>query len=187
MAKLNDIWGQFSTQFKSEWQKASAEPVENGKPVKRVRRKQTSVADEESTGEVGNLVPLTCPKCGGSIQAPEGTNKCFCTFCGTQLFIDDGSRTVTYRTVDEARIKEAEIEKELEFKKLEIEESRRPQRLKIVALLAIVGIGMVVIGSFAGRESGDSDSPWYMVSLIGYFPLLCSIFAGVFLLPINRK
>lgn len=118
------------------------------------------------------LVPIVCSKCGGTIQAPAGEKSCFCTFCGTQLLIDDGSKTVTYRTVDEARIREAEIAQALELKKLEIEETRRTFRLKLALVVAAIGVLMLVGGNFLGHASGDSNSPWYMVAMVGFFPLM---------------
>lgn len=121
------------------------------------------------------LQPITCPKCGGTIQAPVGGKTCFCTFCGTQIYFDDGSRSVTYRTVDEARIKELELERQ----RLELEEQRRPGKAKLIAVLAIIGTLMMVIGTFAGHASGDSDSPWYMIALLGFFPLAAVVFIWI--------
>lgn len=128
-------------------------------------------------GQEGDTVPT---------HVPEGTNKCFCTFCGTQLIVDDGSRTVTFRTVDEARIREAEIEKELELKQLEIEEARRPFRLKLMAVLAIIGLIMLVGGTFLSRMDGDPLSPWGTVALLGFFPLLAVPFVWMGTWPLRR-
>lgn len=41
-------------------------------------------------------------------------------------------------------------------------------------LLAMVGVLMMIIGNFAGAASGDSDSPFYMLAMIGMFPLLAA-------------
>ena len=43
------------------------------------------------------------------------------------------------------------------------------------SLLFIIGITMIIYGFFKGSESGDEDSPFYMVSLMGFIVL----FAGV--------
>jgi hypothetical protein len=42
------------------------------------------------------------------------------------------------------------------------------------ALLLIIGIAMLIFGFFKGSESGDEDSPFYMVSLIGMLLLISS-------------
>lgn len=43
------------------------------------------------------------------------------------------------------------------------------------AILFVIGIAMLIFGFFKGSESGDEDSPFYMVSMMGFFAL----FAGV--------
>ena len=114
------------------------------------------------------LTPISCPKCGGAIQLPPEKGAFYCMYCGTQLAFDDGSITVTHRTVDEARMKEIALEE----KRLLLEEEKRPGRVKTMVTLAIIGASMMILGYFLGHASGDSDSPWFMVSLLGYFPLM---------------
>ena len=118
------------------------------------------------------LQAITCPKCGGVIQAPLHEKTCYCTFCGTQVFFDDGSRTITYRTVDEARIREID----LEARRLELEERNRPKRVKTMIVLAIIGAVLLILGWFAGQASGDPDSAWYMISMLGMFALFGVVF-----------
>ena len=102
------------------------------------------------------LVPYVCPNCGGQVQIPEGTTTCFCTFCGTQIAVDDGSQTFHVHTYDEAEIRRLEFEEERERK--EFERSERELRayedrhrvwrrcvlgwvIAIVVLLALTTIG----------------------------------------------
>ena len=56
------------------------------------------------------ITAIVCPQCGGRLNAPEGTTRCYCSFCGTELHLDDGSRTITYIVRDEAGIKRAEVD-----------------------------------------------------------------------------
>ena len=134
--------------------------------------------------EMAALIAITCPKCGGNVHIPAGSSQCFCMFCGASLHFDDGSKTVVFRNVDEARIKEAEIAEAMELRKMELDKELRPSRLKTMALLGIVGLIMVVVGYFAGHSSGDPNSPWYMVSLLGMFPLVAIPYIW---LSMNRK
>ena len=127
-------------------------------------------------GKSGGLVAMTCPKCNASIQAPAGQNTCYCTYCGSQLLLDDGSATVTYRTVDETKIRELEAKSALEMKRLEIEEKRRPGRIKATIVLAIIGALMLLGGYILGDASGDSNSSWYMVASCGFLPLFAIVF-----------
>ena len=95
------------------------------------------------------LIPISCPRCGGSIHVPAGRKTCFCTYCGSQLYADDGSTVVEYRVIDEARIREAEMASALELKKLEIAEKKRKTRNKIFGLITIVGALMIIGAVFA--------------------------------------
>ena len=81
------------------------------------------------------LITTTCPACGGSIHVQSNQKQCYCTFCGSQVLIDNGEKTFTYRTVDEARLRELELEN----KRLEMAERHRPQRMKMALGLALVG------------------------------------------------
>lgn len=44
-------------------------------------------------------------------------------------------------------------------------------RLLTCLLLGAVGIIMLTVGSVLGELSGDKDSPFYMIALIGFFPI----------------
>lgn len=115
------------------------------------------------------IIPVECPKCGASFEIEEGRKTCFCQYCGTQIAIDDGSRTVTNTQVirDEAKLKELSIkEKQLEYD-MRVKEEQRKKKGKgnlkafIIAFaivcvltgllielipLIILGIGFLVFG-----------------------------------------
>ena len=77
------------------------------------------------------FVSATCPKCGGTIQVPEYEKRCFCTFCGNQILIDDGSQLITHRTVDEAKIKKIASDERVKLKRIEQEEKLQPVKLSM--------------------------------------------------------
>ena len=93
------------------------------------------------------IISLKCPECGASIQVEDDRDKCFCTYCGTQLYLDDGAKREVhehiYREVDEARIKEAELE--LEKQKLNWMNSPKGFAGTIVGFLIIYIVLMVTI------------------------------------------
>lgn len=43
------------------------------------------------------------------------------------------------------------------------------------ALLAALGLILMIYGGFKGSESGDSDSPFYMLSMLAFFPLIAGV------------
>ena len=53
-----------------------------------------------------------------------------------------------------------------------IKKSKLLQRLLLCALGAV----LMIIGFFGGSLSGDPDSPFYMIALIGFFPLIAGAF-----------
>ena len=95
------------------------------------------------------MIACRCPSCGANLQIEEGKKKVFCTYCGTPILVDDENRTVTYRTVDEARIREAEARENIAGKQMDI------TRLKIIIAGAIAGVMLLflVIIFFTDRDS----------------------------------
>lgn len=93
------------------------------------------------------MVSLKCPNCGSNVMVEKGRKSCFCTYCGAQLFLDDGSVNIninhnhnyTYRSIDETGIRKAEIEAELERRKLNREErDERHRKIAVVFWTAVV-------------------------------------------------
>lgn len=91
---------------------------------------------------------VKCPGCGADLTVKdENRDFMFCEYCGTKVRLDDYQET--HRYVDEARIKEAE----LEMKKLEVEEKRRQDDNKnaftvakisgiLLAIFVVLGIAL---------------------------------------------
>ena len=50
---------------------------------------------------------LKCPACGAKIESDKKVS--FCSYCGSKLFLDDGSKNINYKTEDIAKIKEIEV------------------------------------------------------------------------------
>ena len=92
---------------------------------------------------------VKCPGCGADLTVKdENRDFMFCEYCGTKVRLDDYQET--HRYVDEARIKEAE----LEMKKLEVEEKKRRDERKdrpiaLAALIGMIAVGavLIIIGS----------------------------------------
>lgn len=84
-------------------------------------------------------VALTCPNCGAQIQMPDGRTRCFCTYCGTQVVLDDEGVHVHVHTHDEAELKRLEFEREQD------EEDDQRRRFWIPALIIwIVLVSLVM-------------------------------------------
>lgn len=120
------------------------------------------------------IISLKCPECGADISIEEGHKQCFCQYCGAKIMIDDGSTTHTYRKVDEARIKEAEVDKLIRLKELEIKQKEAERKgkikiLKIKAVLLLVFTGAIVIIFGQLRD-------YVMLEMCGLFPIIVALF-----------
>lgn len=77
------------------------------------------------------LVPMICPECGGQIQIPPDIDTAYCTYCGTKIFVDDGSKTIHIHNYDEAELRRIEIEEQRrKEEKAEREERERQARIE---------------------------------------------------------
>ncbi len=70
---------------------------------------------------------MQCPGCGATIK-DEGFQ--VCPYCGQVLYADDESQKITYKKIDEARLKEAETKEKIRMKELELEEKDRDYKRK---------------------------------------------------------
>lgn len=94
----------------------------------------------------------------------------FCPYCGGKLLVDP----VAFKDVliEKERTKRIEMKYSQEDKKRADASRRRLWKVKASVALAAVGIPMTIVGHFAGEASGNPDSSWFFVSLIGLFPLV---------------
>lgn len=133
------------------------------------------------------IISLKCPECGADIDIEEGHRQCFCKYCGTKILIDDGNSTYTYRKVDEARIKEAEVEKAIRLKELELElydkkskeDKKRTGRKRmnsITLIVVIIALALLLIGRITGNED---YSLFGYVCLLWLIPLFCFYLADI--------
>lgn len=105
---------------------------------------EEAVISFKSNSEM-NLLALSCPKCGGEIQFSDGKDSCFCPYCGAQVILDRGERIVVHRQVDEAKIRQLEIEKErFALEKARREEERRSRKLRNTAVLFLAVLGLLM-------------------------------------------
>ena len=130
-----------------------------------------------------NIIALKCPECGANLEIENNRKQCYCQYCGAKIIVDNGSITYTYRKVDEARIREAEVNELIRMKELELEEKQQAEnekskkrKVEATVLLGIIGSLLLMIGLFGGAATGNDDSPVYFIAFIGLFCLLAIAF-----------
>lgn len=87
---------------------------------------------------------VKCPGCGADLTVKDGNRDfMFCEYCGTKVRLDDYQET--HRYVNEAEVKKVEADREIELRKMEIEEQKRKESdafakkyLKITPFLILI-------------------------------------------------
>ena len=90
------------------------------------------------------LVPMVCPQCHATIDAPVDKDSCFCTYCGTKILINNDSVktiNINQHITDEARIEEAKTKRD-----------RDKQGMIMVLGVMVMIIIMFLIVAIAGRS-----------------------------------
>lgn len=107
----------------------------------------------------------------------------FCPYCGGKLLVDP----VAFKEVliEKERTKRIEMKYSQEDKKRADASRRRLWKVKASVALAAVGIPMTIVGHFAGEASGNPDSSWFFVSLLGF--LLLMVVPYIWLLDLNSS
>ncbi len=112
------------------------------------------------------LQTMICPKCNGQLYFESGQDTCFCSHCGTQVFRNDsGKRTFTYRTIDEAKIKEHEIVHDIAIKQIEYKERKEKKSFKqaLIVLGIILGLN-VVLWTFIISVSSSGEKEYQKIA-----------------------
>ena len=96
------------------------------------------------------LIKLKCEGCGASLEVNEELKKVHCNYCGTEFIVDDGSTKHTYRKIDEARLKEAEVSEKIRLKELELEERKMlsKEKIKSIKIKILMFLGAVALIDF---------------------------------------
>lgn len=125
---------------------------------------------------------VKCPECGATLHIEEDRKRAFCTYCGAKVLLENENEHV-YRHIDEAKIIQAETAHLVRLRQMEMAEKQQLANQKILKLkiiisltLATIGILMIAFGYIAGSSTGDPDSGYYMISLVGLFPLMGTVF-----------
>ncbi len=132
---------------------------------------------------------MFCPNCGASISVTsDGTREfCFCEYCGSKVKIIEPN-TSTVRYVDEAIIREAELNAQIRLKELELQSSEQAQYEKRVAgnrkffrkrllIYIIAGFGaMLLAGLLSSSVSWNILTP---LIVIGSISICCAVYGSL--------
>ena len=93
------------------------------------------------------FISVKCPECGSSLRIEENRNDFFCTYCGAKILMNNENEHII-RNIDEARMKEAETDRMIKLRQLELEtESIKTNRF-YVAIWLLVSLTLVGFGVY---------------------------------------
>jgi len=132
------------------------------------------------------MISVKCPECGAALSLEEGRKEAFCTYCGAKILVhNDNEYTVNIN--DHAQVKNAETNQIINLKRFEmmekaLQDRKNVRKTKIIISLALatIGIVMMIAGYGLGSLSGNKDSGFYSLSMIGFFPLLGAAYIWMF-------
>lgn len=116
------------------------------------------------------MYQLNCPSCGATVEIEQDRKSMFCTYCGNQIYVDDGVKRVeitkninchkTY--TDEAKIRENERKERIQLKQMEYEDKEKKRNDKTVflcigllMLIALFSFGMAHYYEEAAKPNED--------------------------------
>ena len=111
------------------------------------------------------MIPVKCPQCGADLTVEEGRQSLYCQYCGAKVIVQNENEHI-YHTIDDAAVKQAETDRIVKLKQMELAEKKESAREKyksfkiklsiILGIIAIVciGIGFNVDDEDAGAGFG---------------------------------
>ena len=83
------------------------------------------------------MISLVCPNCGAKLDVKDGTQTCFCTYCGSKIVIsDDNNRTYTKNVnINQTSYDRTEIEKIKLEHELKVQDEKREIKQAIAAMI----------------------------------------------------
>jgi DNA-directed RNA polymerase subunit RPC12/RpoP len=90
------------------------------------------------------LNSVKCPECGATLPIEEGRTQVFCSYCGAKVIITNENEHI-YRHIDEAGIKQAETNRMVRMRELDLEEQRAAQGNSLKKILTIIWMALSLI------------------------------------------
>ena len=90
-----------------------------------------------------SLKALTCPNCGASVTVSNETEQFYCSYCGSKIIVSKDNEVV-HRHIDEAKKIQAETERMVKMKELELEERRSSYIKHFTLIWAIISVAIII-------------------------------------------
>lgn len=131
-----------------------------------------------------NVKTYKCPSCGANVDIDLDSGEGVCDYCGSKIVrSNDNEFTINYKVTDEAEIKKQTTELErikLANKDHEYKKKRTLVKVVISFVLLLIGVFMIIFGFFNGERTGNPNSSYYMVGLLGMFFIMGAAYIWIF-------
>lgn len=101
---------------------------------------------------------LKCPECSANLEVEDGRKKLFCSYCGSQIIITNENEHI-YRYIDEAGIVQAETQKTVRMRELDIVEkaglSNRWTMNTLTTIWLVISLVILFLGIGIMLFAGD--------------------------------
>lgn len=109
-----------------------------------------------------SFTSIKCPECGASLPIEEGRTQIFCSYCGTNILVSKDNEHI-YRNIDEASIKQAETERAVRMRELDLEEKKNLNRKTFIIIWTIIIVLMLVTSiSMLLSWRYDEEGAWLL-------------------------
>ena len=132
-----------------------------------------------------NLIKLQCPNCSANLEVRDDAKFCFCTYCGTKIMLANENEHI-YRIVDEARIKEVELNHDLELRRMERESGIMASNLEEKKLERDIALAQAY-GEYEAKEREKElrKKRHGKTFLKGFLAILASLIIGAILAAVS--
>lgn len=114
------------------------------------------------------IYQLKCPACGGTIEVETNRDSCYCSYCGTKVYVNDETfraeitKNANYNKIyiDEAKIRKIESDERMHERKLnmECEERKIKKWSSIIINIVIFSILIACVAWFNSiKEASDQQ------------------------------
>lgn len=100
-------------------------------------------------------ITLECPACGAGLEVGADREFCICPYCDTKIKLHNENEHI-YRNIDEAGMVQAQTDRMIRLRELELEaQEKKADNIKIIALAVVTAL-LIIIGiiGFAVDNAG---------------------------------
>ena len=115
------------------------------------------------------MIPVKCPQCGADLTVEEGRQSLYCQYCGARVIVQNENEHI-YHTIDDAAVKQAETDRIVKLKQMELAEKKESAREKYksfkIKLSIIIGIIAIVSMGIGYNVDDDAGAGFVMAGLL---------------------